>query len=119
MLERRMVAGAVAYSAVFLGDQVQVYLKDVTVPLGFVNSLEFPKLSALTQLSDYKAAVPKGSAEGSPRFRLFAVLWGSLRWGQPTHERVFKDIYDDFLCGNSSGTARKTPHQRRLLGMVI
>jgi len=31
MLERRMVAGAVAYSAVFLGDQVQVYLKDVTV----------------------------------------------------------------------------------------
>eukprot|EP00434_Breviolum_minutum_P001790 symbB.v1.2.001585.t1/scaffold88.1/size340390/20 len=31
MLERRMVAGAVAYSAVFLGDEVQVYLKDVTV----------------------------------------------------------------------------------------
>ena len=37
MLERRMVAGAVAYSAVFLGDQVQVSLKDTTVPLGPVN----------------------------------------------------------------------------------
>jgi len=36
MLERRMVAGAVAYSAVFLGDQVQVNLKDATVLLGFV-----------------------------------------------------------------------------------
>jgi len=31
MLERRMVAGAVAYSAVFLGDQVQVNLKKTTV----------------------------------------------------------------------------------------
>jgi len=31
MLERRMVAGAVAYSAVFLGDQVEVNLKNTTV----------------------------------------------------------------------------------------
>ena len=37
MLERRMVAGAVAYSAVFLGDQVQVNLKETTVPLGPIN----------------------------------------------------------------------------------
>ena len=37
MLERRMVAAAVAYSAVFLGDQVQVSLKNTTVPLGPVN----------------------------------------------------------------------------------
>ena len=37
MLERRMVAGAVAYSAVFLGDQVKVSLKDATVKLGPVN----------------------------------------------------------------------------------
>ena len=37
MLERRMVAGAVAYSAVFLGDQVEVNLKNTTVPLGPVN----------------------------------------------------------------------------------
>ena len=37
MLERRMVAGAVAYSAVFLADQVKVSLKDTTVKLGTVN----------------------------------------------------------------------------------
>ena len=52
MLERRMVAGAVAYSAVFLGDQVEVRLKNTTVPLGPVNRS--------TPWSKYMAQSPKG-----------------------------------------------------------
>ena len=39
MLERRMVAGAVAYAAVFLGDHVQINLKDATASLDFVNGV--------------------------------------------------------------------------------
>lgn len=40
MLERRLVAGAVAYSAMFLDQEVQVDLKAATVMLGLKEKLE-------------------------------------------------------------------------------
>ena len=40
MLERRLVAGAVAYSAMFLDQEVQVNLKAATVMLGLKEKLE-------------------------------------------------------------------------------
>lgn len=40
MLERRLVAGAVAYSAMFLDHEVQVNLKAATVMLGLKEKLE-------------------------------------------------------------------------------
>ena len=40
MLERRLVAGAVAYSAMFLDHEVQVDLKAATVMLGLKEKLE-------------------------------------------------------------------------------
>ena len=40
MLERRLVAGAVAYSAMFLDHEVQVNLNAATVMLGLKEKLE-------------------------------------------------------------------------------